>query len=89
MMRLDREGLGKALRAEREAQGLTARDLEQKTGVSDSTILRAERAHPDVFARADTVCILCRVLDVDPLSFVEPVSREHTHEASEGERADG
>lgn len=79
-MRLDREKLGHALRRARETRGLTPRDLARITGVSFSTIYRAERAHPDIYARADTICILGFELGVDPRDFVERVSRENTHD---------
>jgi len=83
-MKLDREKLGEALREAREARSLTPRDLEKITGVSFSTIYRAERAHPDIFARAETVCVLGHVLGVDPRDFVEGVSRENTHDTNSG-----
>lgn len=84
MMRLNRERLGAAFRAERERMGLTVRALSARTGVSIATISRAERAHPDVFASAETALILSTYFWIDPREFVEGVSRENTHETSAG-----
>jgi transcriptional regulator with XRE-family HTH domain len=71
MMQLDREKLGEALRDMRERKGMTIRDLEAETGISKATISRAERAHPDVYASADTVIVLCFALGVSPFLFVK------------------
>lgn len=89
MLRLDREALGKKLLEMREAGDVALRDIEAATGISRSTISRAERAHPDVFASAETVLVLSVFYGIDPRQFVKPVSRESTHETGEGVRANG
>ncbi|QFT31791.1 hypothetical protein FIV00_14965 [Labrenzia sp. THAF82] len=90
MMRLDREKLGEALLREREKRGLNMRAVHALTGISIATISRAERAHPDIYASAETVLILCKLYRLDPLRFVQDVSREYTHETSRMEAlADG
>ncbi|MCK7615207.1 helix-turn-helix domain-containing protein [Roseibium sediminicola] len=83
MMRLDREALGAALLEARMTQDISLRGIEAVTGISRTTISRAERAHPDIFASAETVVVLCHFYQIDPRDYVEPVSRESTHETSE------
>lgn len=69
-MALDRKKLGAALEAARRARGLSMRTVTELTGVSRSTISRAERGHADGYVTADAVVILGAFYQLDPRDFV-------------------
>jgi len=70
MSALDRKKLGAALEAARRGRGLTMRKVTERTGVSRSTISRAERGHADGYVTADAVVILGAFYQIDPREFV-------------------
>lgn len=70
MWRLDRVALGQALADGRARWRMTLRDVEAATGVSRSTISRAERGSADAFQSAQNVLVLCWFYRLDPLSFL-------------------
>ena len=65
--------LGKYLRAEREARGWSARDLAERSGVPDSTIVRIESGFIAT-PRPDKLSKLARALE---LSLAEVYGRAH------------
>ncbi|MBO9424664.1 helix-turn-helix transcriptional regulator [Labrenzia sp. R4_1] len=70
MSALDRKKLGAALEAARRRRGLAMRTVTELTGVSRSTISRAERGHADGYVTADAVVILGAFYQIDPRDFV-------------------
>ncbi|WP_306147222.1 MULTISPECIES: helix-turn-helix domain-containing protein [unclassified Roseibium] len=70
MLMLDRKKLGAALLAARERRALSLRQVEERTGISRSTIGRAERGHADGYVTADAVVILAAFYRIDPRYFV-------------------
>ncbi|EEE45437.1 helix-turn-helix domain-containing protein [Roseibium alexandrii] len=70
MSALDRKKLGAAFLAAREKRALSLRQVEERTGVSRSTIGRAERGHADGYVTADAVVILGAFYQIDPRDFV-------------------
>lgn len=73
--------MGAALRREREACGLTVREIERRSGVTFRTLYAYERAENQGGIDLKKLVALCAVIGCDPCRLLEEAMRTDAGEA--------